>query len=185
MRESIVTAVKEGGFASFGNKSGKLVASIGSTSAGNGFVRVNGKTVHDYAEVFDLATREGVVPGTVMSAVDDGVGLAPSTESYDQKAVGVVAGAGAFTAGARIGTRQDGTNDLPITLNGQVYVRVCLAGGPVKVGDLLVSSNRQGVAMRAADRERAFGAVVGKALEPYEGEFEKIEGLVRMLVMSR
>ena len=70
-----------GGSATFSNKSGKRVASIGSTTDGNGIVKVNGKTVHDYAEVFDLATREGVVPGTVMSAVDDGVGIAPSTDA--------------------------------------------------------------------------------------------------------
>ena len=35
---------------------------------------------------------------------------------------------------------------------------------PVGVGDLLTTSTVQGYAMRASDRGRAFGAVIGKAL---------------------
>jgi hypothetical protein len=176
---------KDVGYARFYSKSGREVAYIGSTTGGSGTIEVNGKTVHDYAEVFELATRQQVIPGTVMSMVNSGVGLAPSTESYDPKVVGVISGAGGFSPGMRIGTRKDGSNDLPIAVSGQVNVRLCLEGGSIEVGDLLVSSSQTGVAMRATDHARAFGAVIGKALEPYSGKPTESEGLVRMLVMNR
>ena len=98
--------------------------------------------------------------------------------------VGVVSGAGVLQPGMRIGTREDGSNDLPIALIGQVYVRVSTENGPIQIGDLLVSSSRTGVAMRAADPSRAIGTVIGKALETYDAPPEK-EALVRMLVMNR
>jgi hypothetical protein len=82
----------------------------------------------------------------------------------------------------RIGSRHDGTTDLPVALTGQVFVRVSDEAGSIAVGDLLVASSTPGVAMRATDRLRAIGAVIGKALEPRDGEGE---GLVRMLVMVR
>jgi hypothetical protein len=173
------------GHASFYNRNGRKVAYIGASTRGNGMVEIDGKKVHDYAEVFELATRQEVIPGTVMSMVNSGVGLAPSTEPYDPKVVGVISGAGGFSPGMRMGTRKDGSNDLPIAVNGQVYVRVCLEGGSIEVGDLLVSSSQTGVAMRATDHGRAFGAVIGKALEPYNGNPTGSEEFVRMLVMSR
>ena len=81
-----------------------------------------------------------------------------------------------------IGTREDGSSDLPVALSGQVYVRVSGENGAIQPGDLLVSSSSAGVAMRASDLQLAFGAVIGKALQRYDGE---AEGLVRMLVMVR
>ncbi len=82
-----------------------------------------------------------------------------------------------------IGTRNDGSSDLPVAVIGQVYVRVSTENGPIAPGDLLVSSSRAGVAMRASDMNRAFGAFIGKALQAYNET--AVEGLVRMLVMSR
>lgn len=184
----------DNGFARFWNKSDKEVLYIGAAIDGsgsitvfeNGWVAVNGTKVHDYAEVFELATRDSVVAGTVMAVIETGVQLAPSQMAYDPKVVGVISGAGGLAPGMRIGTREDGSADLPIAVSGQVYVRVCLEGGPIRPGDLLVASSRVGVAMRAGDRERAFGAVIGKALESYlENPGGREEGLVRMLVMTR
>lgn len=187
------TSLAGGGIAQFFNSAGEDVAYIGIDAdqkgrleiLQNGRVVVNGELVHDYAEVFDLATRQGVTPGTVMSVAGEGPDLAPSTTAYDPRVVGVISGAGGLSHGMRIGSRADSTTDLPLAVAGQVYVRVCLEGGAVRPGDLLVASSRSGVAMRAEDRLRAFGAVVGKALETFEGEEGATEGLVRMLVMTR
>ena len=173
------------GGSTFYSSTGNAAAYIGATSWGDGTVEINGSAVHDYAEVFELATRKGVSPGTVMSVLDEGVELAPSGSAYDPKVVGVVSGAGGYRSGMRIGTREDGSTDLPIAMSGQVYVRACLENGPIQVGDLLVASSRSGLAMRASDKVRAIGAVVGKALEPYHGEPGESEGLIRMLVMTR
>ena len=82
-----------------------------------------------------------------------------------------------------IGSREDGSYDLPVALSGQVYVRVSVENGPISPGDLLVSSSSGGVAMAATETERSFGAVLGKAMQAYAGEDP--EGLIRMLVMVR
>jgi hypothetical protein len=186
------TTVEGGGIAQFFNSGGEMVAYIGIDAGqkgllkilNNGRIVVNGDSVHDYAEVFDLATRQGVIPGTIMAVVGEGPGLGPSSTPYDPRVVGVVSGGGGLTHGMRIGSRADGSTDLPIAVAGQVYVRVCLEGGAVRPGDILVASSQDGVAMRAEDRMRAFGAVIGKALETFEGHEGIAEALVRMLVMT-
>jgi hypothetical protein len=174
-----------GGAASFYNSAGKEVVALGSTKTGSGAVYVNGQQVRDYADVFEFQSRIGVIPGSVVSASESGDGLIPSNAPYDPKVVGVVSGAGGFSPGMQIGSRIDDSNDLPIAVSGQVYVRVCAEQGAIKVGDLLVASSTAGVAMAATDRARAFGAVVGKALEPYFPKAGESEGLLRMLVMNR
>jgi hypothetical protein len=174
----------DGGFASFFNEAGKAVITIAIDGAGNGNVTVNGSRVHDYAEVFELATRLGVEPGTVMAVNGPDTRIAPSAAPYERRVVGVISGAGGLQSGAVIGSREDGSNDLPLAVSGQVYVRVCLEGGAIEPGDLLVASSERGVAMRAADPAQAAGAVVGKALEAF-GPGQEKEGLVRMMVMLR
>jgi len=172
-----------GGIIRVRNGAGKTVLLLGTSGRGDGYVEVDGVGVHDYAEVFELATREGVIPGTVMSVTSAGGAIAPSDGPYDERVVGVVSGAGPYQPGMRIGSRGDGSTDLPIATGGQVFVRVSGEAGPILPGDLLVASSASGVAMRAQDRERAFGAVVGKALDVFDGA--QAEGLIRMLVMSR
>ena len=49
---------------------------------------------------------------------------------------------------------------------GKVFCKVDADAAPVDIGDLLTTSNTPGHAMKATDRERAFGAVIGKALAP-------------------
>ena len=69
-----------------------------------------------------------------------------------------------------------------MAMTGRAYVRVAAAGGPIKVGDLLVAADEPGLAMRADDRSRALGAVIGKALENYVPATDR-EGFLLMLVM--
>jgi hypothetical protein len=142
------------------------------------------RKLHDFAEIFELATREGVEPGTVLSAGRED-GLAPSSSPYDAAVVGVVSGAGGLRPGLVLGGREDGTNDLPVALSGTVYVRVSAEGGALNPGDLLVTSSVPGLAMRADDQQRAFGAVIGKALEAWAPKSETESGLVHILVMAR
>jgi len=172
-----------GGFARFYNRDGTEVVYIGSLTNGKGTVEVNGNRLADFSEVFELARRDGVIPGTVMSADGRGM-LGPSRRSYDPGVVGVVSGAGDLQPGMRIGSREDGSKDLPVALIGQVYVRVSSENGAIQLGDLLVSSSKSGVAMRASDPARTLGTVIGKALESYEASADR-EGLIRMLVMNQ
>ena len=152
---------EDAGFLVLLNGSGAVRVKLGTYTNDNGFVQVNGKQIHDYAEVLDLATRDGIRPGSV---------------------VGVISGAGGFSPGMVIGSRADETTDLPVSMAGVVHVRVSAEAGAVQPGDLLVPSSVAGVGMRSADPVAATGTIFGKALEPWSGDGE---GLVMMLVMNR
>ena len=175
----------DGGFLRVDDNADETVVLIAADSGGGaGFISVSGERVHDVAEVFDLETRDGVVPGSVMSVDALGSGaLMPAAAPYDRKVVGVISGAGGFQHAMLIGSREDGSHDLPVALSGQVHVRVSAENGPISPGDFLVSSSSPGVAMAARDLERSIGAVVGKALQGFAGD--EPEGLIRMLVMAR
>ncbi len=169
----------------FGPRQARTFEVAYSAGGNAGGVLVGGRQAHDYAEVFELATRRDVLPGTVMSVAGDGVALAPSAAAYDPKVMGVVSGAGDLRPAMVVGSRADASTDLPVALMGRVYVRVCAEGGAVAAGDLLVSSSLPGVAMRAAGDRRALGRVIGKALEPYAAGDRQSEGLVQMMVLNR
>ena len=150
----------------------------------NGGVRVRGKVLKDYAEVFELELRTVTKPGTVMVVADHDAIARPSHAAFDHRVIGVISGAGGLEPGMVIGKRADGTSDLPIALSGVVYVRVICEGGDINPGDFLVSSSSIGVAMRATDTIRASGATIGKALDKFSST-DKSEGLVRMIVALR
>jgi hypothetical protein len=55
---------------------------------------------------------------------------------------------------------------MPVALSGTVYCQVDARQEPIRVGDLLTTSATPGHAMKASDPLQAFGAVIGKALQP-------------------
>lgn len=177
-----INASEFGGIAIFFDTGGRQAVYIGVDTTGQGTLRINGDRKFDYAEVFDISSRSGILPGSVVTAAPDGTGMELASFPYDRRVIGVVAGAGGLSSGIRTGTRTDGTSDLAVAVAGQVYVRICDENGSVEVGDLLVSSNRPGVAMRAKDMLP--GTIIGKALQQYTSGSETKEGLVRMLVMN-
>ena len=67
---------------------------------------------------------------------------------------------------------------LKVSLMGKVYCKADARQAAIQVGDLLTSSDNPGHAMRATDREKAFGAVIGKAL----GALPSGEGLIPILL---
>jgi hypothetical protein len=70
------------------------------------------------------------------------------------------------------------TNEVPLAVVGIVPTKVTAENGPIKAGDLLVTSSRPGYAMKGTDRRKMLGAVVGKALEPLPSG----KGLIQVLV---
>lgn len=68
--------------------------------------------------------------------------------------------------------------EVPLAVVGIVPCKVSAENGPIRRGDLLVSSSTPGHAMKGTDRSKMLGAVVGKALEPLtEGK-----GVIQVLV---
>ncbi|WP_324680485.1 hypothetical protein [Hymenobacter sp. GOD-10R] len=125
----------------------------------------------DFAEEFDVATNTDVVlpveRGMVM-VLGAGGDVEPSSSAYDSRVVGVVSGAGTYRPGLVLDRRDTGNERLPIALVGKVFCLVDATNAPVQIGDLLTTANQVGHAMKATDRQAAFGAVLGKALAPLE-----------------
>jgi hypothetical protein len=71
------------------------------------------------------------------------------------------------------------SNMVPMGVIGVIPTKVCLEGGAIKRGDMLVTSSTLGVAMKADLNKVKVGQVIGKALQDYSGnKVEKINVLV-------
>ncbi|MDP5103074.1 MAG: hypothetical protein NWP98_04050 [Erythrobacter sp.] len=128
----------------------------------SGAVRTLGR---DCAEAFDLADDCVGEPGTVLVAGEDGR-LSPCTAAYDKAVVGIVSGAGEERPGIVLGGgRADAEDCAPIALIGRVWCKVDASFGAIKLGDMLTTSPTPGHAMKAADKMRAPGSIIGKALK--------------------
>ena len=132
----------------------------------------------DVAEKFPVS--EKVEPGAVVEIDPDKPGqLRLSHQRYNRRVAGVVSGANGLNAGAILGNQPGNENAPSIALSGRVWVHCDSTGGAIEPGDLLTTSSTPGRAMKATDRERSHGAVIGKAMTRLNrGE----RGLVLVLV---
>lgn len=131
----------------------------------------------DCAEDFGTWGSLDVEPGTVVVLEDDGT-VRASAHEFDRRVAGVVSGAGAYKPGIVLDRHVGVGHRQPIALIGKVFCKVDATFGAIEVGDLLTSSPTPGHAMRTADAGRAFGAVLGKALQPLASG----RGLIPILV---
>jgi hypothetical protein len=163
-----------------GNPGAVNVARI--NSAGRGFF--NGGTQNsgaDVAEAFDvtgeLSTYE---PGDVLV-------ISTSTDRTMEKSAAaysnLVAGVYATKPGVLL-TEREGVEDItdmvPLGVIGVIPTKVCDEGGPIKRGDLLVTSSRPGYAMKADPAKLQTGQVLGKALQELASGSGKIKVLVNV-----
>ena len=119
----------------------------------------------DCAEEFDVDDRD-IEPGSVLVMSDESGRLRLSDSPYDTRVAGVLSGGGSYRP-AMVLDRKVGREDRrPVALVGKVWCKVEAKSAPVTVGSLLTTSSLPGHAMAVTDRERAFGAVLGKALAP-------------------
>jgi hypothetical protein len=141
-----------------------------------GNVRIRGRTSGttiiefgeglDYAEGFDTSESTAIAAGTVL-VIDSGTAgkLTVSSEPYDTRVAGIVAGANGLGSAVRVGVDDF---DVDVALAGRVYCNVDAGTQGVEPGDLLTTSATPGYAMKVADSQRAQGAVLGKAMERLE-----------------
>ena len=117
----------------------------------------------DYAEGFDVSAEGNVEPGTVLIIDPEHPGqLAVSSQAYDSRVAGIVAGGGGQGSGVRLGPQGF---DHDVALAGRVYCNVDATYGAVEPGDLLTTSATPGFAMVVLDHAQAQGAILGKAME--------------------
>jgi hypothetical protein len=145
-----------------------------------GNINVTGDVIlsgSDCAEEFLVAHE--VAAGSVVVIDDDGR-LSESALPYDKRVAGVVSGAGVFRPAVIMGRggMSASKERMPIALSGRVYCKADANYGSIEVGDLLTTSPTRGSAMKAGESDRAFGAVIGKAL----AKLESGTGLIPILV---
>lgn len=119
----------------------------------------------DCAEEFDFEVA-AVAAGTVV-VIGEHERLRPSTQAYDRRVAGVVSGAGKFKPAIVLDRRAGGARPA-VAMIGKVECLVDATQGPIRCGDLLVSSPTPGHAMAGSDPARTPGAVLGKALRALE-----------------
>jgi hypothetical protein len=133
----------------------------------------------DVAEPFSVSQAEQMPKGSVVVIDEENPGrLKLSSRAYDGCVAGVVSGAGGLKPGLTLSQQGLVEGGVHVALTGRVYALADCSNGPIKPGDLLTTSSVPGHAMKATDRERSFGAVIGKAMSP----LEEGQGLVLVLV---
>jgi hypothetical protein len=167
-----------GDLAVFQNASAN-VARIDKTGRGffNGGTQSSGA---DIAEAFDVNSPiSNFEPGDVLViSVDKDRTVEKSTEPYSTLVAGVYATKpGVLLTEENIDTEL--TDKVPMGVIGVIPTKVCLEGGPIKRGDLLVTSSIPGVAMKANRKEVEIGQVLGKALQEFDST---IVGKINVLV---
>jgi hypothetical protein len=89
-----------------------------------------------------------------------------STQAYDGRVAGVIS----LRPGLELGEAGEGR--VLVATTGRVKVKVDASNGPIQIGDLLVTSEREGFAMKSVPVELGGvrihrpGTLIGKALEP-------------------
>ena len=104
----------------------------------------------------------------------------PSARSYDTTVAGVVSAQPGLVLGEESGTREK------IATTGRVRVKVDATVAPIKIGDLLVTSDKPGFAMKSQPVDISGmtfhrpGTIIGKALEPFASGTGEILVLLSM-----
>jgi hypothetical protein len=122
----------------------------------------------DYQDVAEwVPSAESLPAGTVVVLSDHVANtVTTSTRAYDTGVAGVVSP----TPGLLLGIA--GPSKAKIATTGRVHVRVDATKGPIRIGDLLVTSDHPGLAMKSEPLDVAGakihrpGTLIGKALEP-------------------
>jgi hypothetical protein len=133
---------------------------------------ITGTTI--YSNYQDLAewvpAAETMPPGTVVVLSDNVANtVTTSKHAYDTGVAGVVSPSPGLLLGI------EGPSKAKIATIGRVKVRVDATKGPIRIGDLLVTSDRPGLAMKSEPLDLGGakihrpGTLIGKALEPLPG----------------
>ena len=146
---------------------------IGTTSpnaklhvAGN--VVVDGNLAAKYQDVAEwVPATHAFPPGTVVTLNRAQSNLVEaSSKAYDTRVAGVVSSKPGLVLGER------GENKVLVATTGRVRIKVDATQAPIEIGDLLVTSDTPGMAMKSEPitiRGRQMhspGTLIGKALEP-------------------
>ena len=133
-----------------------------------GNVTVDGNIAAKYQDVAEWVPAEEQLPAGTVVVLDATKPnhVTSSNTSYDTRVAGVIS----QQPGIVLGEKSD--SKVLVATTGRVKVKVDATNGPIQIGDLLVTSNREGFAMKSLPMEiggsrlHRPGTLIGKALEP-------------------
>lgn len=133
-----------------------------------GSLTVDGNIAAKYQDVAEwVPAAEQLSSGTVVVLDSTKPNqVVSSNQSYDTRVAGVVSAQPGITLG------EQSDNKVLVATTGRVRVKVDATDGPIEIGDLLVTSTREGFAMKSlpieigGSRIHRPGTLIGKALEP-------------------
>lgn len=159
----------------FGNDTGGVIYPDGTqqTTAWTG-VLCGGDYAEDMRASGDKAKYE---PGDVLVLTSgDNNDVQKTAAPYSTLVAGIYA-----TRPGVVGRRAlvaHSSSNVPMAMVGVVPAKVSAENGPIRKGDLLVTSSTFGYAMKGTDRGRMLGAVIGKAM----GSLDSGKGVIDVLV---
>jgi hypothetical protein len=133
----------------------------------------------DFAEAFDVQGSTAAYAAGDVLTIDQSATrrLTRSSSRYSTLVAGIYSTKPGVLA-SPYAMDQVHKSNIPLAVVGVVPCKVTTENGAVQPGDLLVTSAKQGYAMKGTDRSRMVGAVLGKALEP----LSKGDGIIQVLV---
>jgi hypothetical protein len=148
----------------------------------NGDIEVSGNINAKYQDVAEwVQSRQKLSAGTVVILDPEKSNqVIASTEAYDTRVAGVIS----EQPGVLLG--EGGEGKVKVATTGRVKVKVDASKGAIKIGDLLVTSDKEGVAMKSEPimmqgrRMHAPGTIIGKALEALSGGVGEIQVLLSL-----
>lgn len=170
-------------YGSFGLYTGKTVRPLRVTnsSGGDAFVitregnatfggnvTVSGNIAAKYQDMAEwVPARQQLIAGTVVTLDPEKSNqVMASSQAYDTRVAGVVSSQPGIALG------ESGSGKLLVATTGRVRVKVDATRSPIRIGDLLVTSDKEGFAMKSEPitiggrQIHAPGTLIGKALEP-------------------
>jgi hypothetical protein len=135
-----------------------------------------GNIVAKYQDVAEWVPSSEAIPGATVVVLDATKSnqVVRSTQAYDTRVAGVISEQPGIVLG------EGGANKVLVATTGRVLVKVDAANGPIHIGDLLVTSDIPGVAMKSEPLKLGGrlmhmpGTLIGKALEPLKKGSGKI-----------
>jgi hypothetical protein len=133
-----------------------------------GSINVSGNINAKYQDVAEwVESSQELAPGTVVVLdTTKSNQVIAATQAYDSRVAGVIS----LQPGLALGEAGDGR--VLVATTGRVKIKVDATNGPIQIGDLLVTSDREGFAMKSLPVEiggvriHRPGTLIGKALEP-------------------